>query len=129
MPKIDLGQVEEFEAVPAATYEVTLSKWEYVEETGDHGAYVKLEFTIDDGEYEGRKLWRNLSAKPDALIYMKKALVALGAEEEDISGEFDTDDVFPDLIGNSCAVVVTVKDYEGEPQNEVKRIVASRVAA
>lgn len=127
MALIDMGQAEVYEAIPAATYDAALSAWEDVAAEdvkggkGEYG-YMKLEFTIEDGEFEGRKQWRNYSYSPKALGYLKKALINLGADAEDISGSFDPEEVMPDLVGNTCRIVVTEEEYEGEATNSVKRV-------
>jgi hypothetical protein len=124
-----MGEMEEFEPIPAGTYPADLSAWEYFEESKSSSEpYIKMEFTLNAGDFEGRKFWRNFSCQPKALRYLKKALVSLGAEDGDISGEWDTEDVLPDLIGNSCLLVIGESTYEGEVTNEVKRILSERVA-
>lgn len=125
MPLIDMGQAEIYEAIPAGTYDAHLSAWEWIsveDSTNAKDPYLKLEFTIDEGEYANRKLWRNFSAAPKALVYMKKALIALGADAGDVAESFDTDEVMPDLVGNACRLKVDTREYEEELQNEVKRV-------
>lgn len=124
MPLIPMSQAESYEPVPVATYEVALDEWEYVEESASSGEpFVKLVFAIDDGgEYDGRKLFWNRSCQLKSLRYLKKALVTLGADEEEISADFDIEDVMPDLVGNRCRAVVGIREYEGDEVNEVKRI-------
>lgn len=129
MPKIDLGAVEEFEPIPDGTYEFILTAWEYVEESETSGEpYLKLEFTGDEGEAEGRKAWQNHSCQSKALWALKRTLRTLGADPEALSGEFDTDDLMPDLVGNPCRLRIVQEDYEGQTVNKIKRILPSAVA-
>lgn len=129
MPLIPMSEATVFTAIEPATYDAVLDEWEYVEESAASGnPYVKMTFAISDGEYEGRKLFRNFSAMPEALGYMKRALVALGAEAEEVSQDFDTDDILPDLVGNPCRIVVTKREYEGEEQNDIRRVLPPEAA-
>jgi hypothetical protein len=127
IPIIDMGQAETFEPIPAGTYDASLTDWEWIpadevkQGKGEYG-YVKMEFTIESGEYEGRKQWRNFSAAPKALGYLKRTLVALKADPENISGSFDTEDVMPDLVGNSCRIRVSMGEFEGEANNSLDRV-------
>lgn len=129
MPLIPMSEATVYAAIEPGTYEAVLDEWEYVEEAASSGnPYVKMTFAISEGEYEGRKLFRNFSAMPDALGYMKRALVALGAEAEAVSQDFDTDDILPDLMGNPCRIVVRKREYEGEDQNDVSRVLPPEAA-
>lgn len=123
MPKIDLTNAELPEALPAATYECSIEEMEYVAESSASGEpYAKFTFVVDEGEYEGRKVFWNRSLQPKNLGYFKKALINCGADPEDIAGEFDFDEIAEDIKDNSVRVVVGVRDYEGEQTNEVKRV-------
>lgn len=130
MPIIDMGQAESFDAIPAGTYDASLTDWEFVDAAdvksgkSEYG-YVKMEFTIEDGEFEGRKQWRNYSVAPKALGYLKRTLVALGADPEEVSGKLDTDEIMPDLVGNNCRIKVSVGEFEGEANNSVDRVLAA----
>lgn len=128
--KIDMGEAPDYEPIPAGWYDCVLSDWEWVEESQTSGEpYIKFEFAVDEGEFEGRKLWRNSSVQTKALPYLKKLLLALGADADDVGGEFDADDLIPDLVGNPCRIKVKMREYEGEEQNEIERITAAQVLA
>lgn len=129
MPLIDMGQAPDYEPIPAGWYDCVLSEWEYVEESESSGEpYIKWTFAVDEGEHEGAKLFRNSSCQVKALPYLKRILLALGADPDEVSGEFDTDEIIPDLVGNPCRIKVGIRDYEGSPTNEVQRVTASTVS-
>lgn len=123
MPKIDTGQVQEFEPVPQGTYDAVVSAAEYIEESETSGEpFVKFEFTIDDTEFAGRKVFRNHSCQPQALWALKRTLRALGVDDETLDGTWETEDVLPDIVGNPCRIRVGMREFEGREVNEISRI-------
>lgn len=124
-----MGQVEEFEPLPKGIYEFRLSDWEYIEESESSGEpFIKLEFTCEEDEYENRKAFLNHSLQAKALFALKRTLKALGADAETLSGEWDTDEVMPELVGNTCRLNLDVEEYEGSEVNRVKRVLPAEVA-
>jgi hypothetical protein len=123
MPVIDTGQVQEFEPIAAGTYNATFTEFENIEASKTSGEpYIKFTFTGDEGEAEGRKFWANKSLNTKALWALKRDLIAMGADPEDVTGVFDTDDILPDLVGNEVRLKVLLDEYEGEPNNKIDRI-------
>lgn len=123
MPRINTGEVQEFEPIPQGTYDAVVSAAEYVEESESSGEpFVKFEFTVDEGEFSGRKLFLNRSCQPQALWSLKRTLRVLGVEDGVLDNEWDTEEVLPDIIGNPCRIRVGMKEYMGEERNEVVRI-------
>ena len=93
----------ESEPIPAGVYPVTLTNTDTGE--SQYGPYLKLTFTIVDGEHSGRELTA-MSAMSAAGIGTKSKLykwatALLGREPGD---EFDTDD----LIGCSALADVSI---------------------
>lgn len=126
MPLINMSEAVVYEALPKDVYDAHLDEWEYVDEedSGSGNPYVKMVFAIDhdDSAIDGRKLTRNFTAQASGLGFFKRALIALGANPEVVSEDFDTDDVLPDLVGNPCRLSVTQRTYEGELQNDIRRV-------
>lgn len=128
MPKVNWSQVEDFQALPAGEYACRLSGAEYVEESKSSGQpYYALTFTVDEGQYQNRKLFKNQSMSPDALPFMKQTLKALGQEQ--LSDDDDLDVVFAQLVGNECRLKVSQREYQGEMRNNVDRVLAPAYAA
>lgn len=124
MPKIDFSDVKPLEPIPDGDYEATLTAVELIEKKASTKApYLKLEFTVqEEGEFQGRKLFRNASLSPDSLWAYKQSMIALGSDPEIFEGELDPLEVAQDNIGNSCSLSVSQTEYEGRPQNKVNRI-------
>lgn len=122
MPRLmDFSAVKSFEPVPADTYEATLTEVEYVEKTlTSKGDYIKLVFTISDGEYQGRKLFRNMSMLENSLWAFKNAMIALGTDPSAFDGELDPEEVARENVGNDCQLDVVVKQVSGQNDPEKK---------
>jgi hypothetical protein len=124
MSAIDFSKVEDNSAiVPEGTYDVEVEKIEYREDKN----YYNWQFTIigsDDPEietkYNGRKLWACTSLKDNALWKLKEFLIALGIDEESLSGEFNFE---PDEFIGACAVAqVEHQVYNNKTNSSVKSL-------
>lgn len=128
MPLIDMGNVQDFEPMPKGTYPFKVAELEWIDAednaSGGEYGYIRCVFEYDgeESEYQNRKQFRNLSESPKALPYMKKGLIAMGADAETVSSRFDPEELFEDLVGNPVRLRIVVSDNEGEPTNEVKGI-------
>lgn len=90
--------------LPSGKYHVAITDVD-VRESGPRakhpGAeYWAIEFTVQSGEYEGRKLWTNATMLPHALYTIKGILEAIGMETT--GNEFDVE---PDDLINKELVV------------------------
>lgn len=120
------------ELLPRGDYHVRLTDIEYREVREGKNAekpYWNLEFTIQSGPYENRKVWTNCMLFAPALYTFAQLMKACGYDIEE--GEFEVPE--PDeLIGQEMVAVVTVKGKsknkdtgeEYESRNEVKGIKA-----
>jgi hypothetical protein len=80
--------------------------------------YWAIEFTVQSGQYEGRKLWTNATMLPHALYTIKGILEAIGYET--IGEELDVE---PDDLFNKELVVRAIVKQAGK----VKRADGSEV--
>jgi hypothetical protein len=119
--------------VPSGWYHVKVTDGE-VRESGptakNPGAeYINWEFTIQDGENEGRKGWTNASLLPHALFTLKSVLGACGLDVDgDMEFRIHESDpgegvavVGKDLMAKATTVSKKDKEgkvVEGEYQNE-----------
>lgn len=120
------------ELLPRGDYHVALTDVEYreVREGKNEGKpYWNLEFTIQSGPHENRKVWTNCMLFSPALYTFAQLMKATGYDVDE--GEFEVPD--PDeLIGREMVAVVTVKPKsknketgeEYDARNEVKGIKA-----
>lgn len=118
-------ETSDFDVLPSGSYQARITDGE-IRESGPNAKnpgsqYINWEFTISEGEFEGRKQWTNTSLLPQALFGLKGLLKATGQfDDDEIEGEmnFEIDDV----IGSEVTIVVGQKMYDGEKRNEVKRV-------
>lgn len=122
-----------FDPVPSGQYYCRLTDLE-IKECGSDSKnpgknYWAAEFTIQDGEFENRKLWTNIMLFEGALYSLVQLLKATGYEDALKTGVIPDAD---DLISKECIVIVKkmrdayreARDGDGVPQwkNEVKGI-------
>lgn len=124
MAVVDISGVEasSFDVLPAGQYLVAITDGE-LKESGPNaknpGAeYISWEFTVQSGQYEGRKLWSNTSMLPQALFGIKGLLAAVG--HPSANGSFDSEEIIGDIMGSTCTALVKTRLYEGDMKNEIK---------
>lgn len=121
MPVVDFTDVEisVFDPVPGGRYLVNVTEAEIREGQESGVPYLALTLNVIDGDYEGRKLWDNMSFSPKALWKLKGFLLASGYEEDDVAGEFEVD---PDefLEAEYDVVVGVSKDSQGTSRNNIR---------
>lgn len=127
------SQALSFDAIPSGEYYARVTDIELREcgpESKNAGKpYWNVEFTIQDGDYEDRKVWTNAMLFEGALYTLAQLLKATGYESALQTGNVPDGE---DLISKECVIVVKKqrdtyreqRDGDGEPQwkNEVKGI-------
>lgn len=113
-------EVKDFEPIPPNWYVAKVTDGE-LREAGENSKnpgsqYINWEFTIQEGEYTGRKQWSNTTLLPEYLSGLKELLAATG--KFDVNGELNFN--IEDVIGSDVRIKVRIKQYKGEDQNEVK---------
>ena len=120
MPRIHANwdEVAAGTLIPEGRYPARIDKVE--ERTSSAGnEYWNVEFTIIDGEYEGRKLWGVFMLSPQALWKLRALAQACGL---DLSGERELDS--EELVGQEVGIVVTTEEYDGQTRNRVNQFFA-----
>lgn len=126
--KVDFSQVKELSPIPPGKYASTFSEFKIVPEAKGSGQpYAALTFTInaEEGEYEGRKLWRNFSLQPQSLWALKQALINLGCSSDSFNAGDDLEDLLGSMVGSECILDVGMKQFNGEDRNDVRKVLAS----
>jgi len=71
-----------------------------------------VEFTVQEGQYENRKIWNNYWFAPSTLGFLRSMLVATGEySKEDLQGDFDVE--LDDLIGLDLVVSTRIQKGDG----------------
>lgn len=115
-------------------YHVVLTNSRVREASGpDKYPMLVLELTVheDEGEYAGKKAFRNLSATPNALPFMVDAALALGADpEEVVQPAVDMEAVFAELHGTEAWIQTSLRKYKrSETEDEVDQTNVDRIMA
>jgi hypothetical protein len=96
----------------------------------DKHPMLVLEFTAmeDEGEFSGKKAFRNLSASPAAIPFMVDAAVALGADpDEVVQTSVDFDAIFTTLRSQECWIVTSIRKYTNAQGQEVDQTNVDRI--
>jgi len=108
--KLNLADVEvrDFSPLPIGKYHVTITDYE-VRYAGEQAknpgkAYLNVEFTVQEGQYEGRKCWTNVNFLPNALFTLKGIAQATDTEDE-IEALEGEDENFEDLAVAVGAII------------------------
>jgi len=124
-----------FEAIPAGTYDAVVYEAGHVAvKEGTDGSLpagnpgIKVQFKIDGGEYDNRRVFTNFWLAPKG--HEKKQvmdnilaafLVAIGYDEDEVTGgKLEID--YEDLVGRECRVTVGTQTYNGSVTNNVKGV-------
>jgi hypothetical protein len=127
MPVVDGSQIKDLVPVPDGTYDAKFTKFEF-KNSRNNNPTDQLEFELiseNDEEIDGRKMFLNLTLTEKSLWKYKQTALALGADEEIFLGEFDTEDVLEELLGNPCRLMIghqTSGDFAG--RNDVRQVLA-----
>lgn len=129
MVKVNLANQElrTFEPVPAGVYRVAVEQCEErTASTGNEGIFWLFRITDvistrGDGGTTGlvdRTIPHGTQLQESALWNLYRTLVALGEDAQALQdGEFELDT--DSQIGKECVVTIRIRDYQGQPQNQV----------
>ncbi len=116
---VDLSGVEAatFETVPRGTYDAVIEECTFEHSQNSGQAMWAMRHSIVDGEFEGRKLFDNVSFSPKAMPFTKKTLAIIAPEL--LSGPFNPEDEAPKQEGKRVKIRTTIKKYEGRDQTRI----------
>lgn len=111
---------DSFGPVPPGWYDATVERASVEETRAGDGNYIKLAFVILGPQYEGRWVWCNLNIRNPNPTAQKIGLQQFGSLSVAVGYRRRVKDTSL-LVGKSCQIKVKIgKDWNGEPQNEVK---------
>jgi hypothetical protein len=118
-------QAPSFDALPSGWYPCAITDISHSTSKADSKKYpnvpmINVEFTIQSGDFENRRFWRNYLVHPDFLGYLKQLFLGVGYSEEEVNTSgFDPSD--DELMGREVDVKVNRKksDYSGDLENNV----------
>ena len=104
------------EPLPAAVYDVKITNAELKQSKSSESEMIAVEFTVSDGDFAKRKLWRNFSLVEKALVFLKELCEVADIEMSDDG--LDTED----MLGAELKVQVGQKEYQGRIGNEIEKL-------
>jgi hypothetical protein len=137
----DVDDQKEFGLLPAGRFHVSitgLQERQASEQAKNPGSRIlRWEFTVQSGEYEGRKVWDNHVCVADAMWKVKAFLAALDTDTSKVSYDFEQNEFYlgddlldmDDYVGRELDVKVgvrhgrtdTVTNKEYAAQNRVNQ--------
>jgi hypothetical protein len=125
---VDFSNVEDLvnEVIPAGKYPCTITGLEFKLSAASNLPMWAVQLDIIDGEYEGRKLFYNISFSPKALVFFKPALKAI--KPELLTGKFNAEEVADsgELLGIEVIAKTNIGMYEGEKKTQVKMLLPAK---
>lgn len=128
MTKVNLSNVSDLKPMPDGDYEATFTEFSEVKMSkASNLPMTVLTFTIQEENYQGRKLFNNLSLAPEALPFTKRTLIRMGADAEELSNPdgFEIEEILSGLIGCIVTVSVVTREYpkgSGTFNNQIKEV-------
>lgn len=111
------------ELLPKGDYVCTIETCEYKLSQSSGQPMWAHTLVVNDGEYEGRKLFSNMSFSPKALPITKKTLADIAPEFT--TGSFNPEESASDMEGKIVKAKVVHTKYEGEMRSSVKKLSAA----
>lgn len=117
------SSIPDFDPLPAGQYHAALTDGELRDnkdgpsDKNPTGQHIHWEFTVQEGTYQGRKLWRNTPMGGNGVGFLKEVLAATGKfTDAQLAGDLDFE--IPNLLNSQVLLTVKVK----EDQNDVKKV-------
>lgn len=111
---------DSFEPLPAGWYPVIITDSEEKETKKGDGSYLQLEYTVIEGEYEGRKTWDrlNLNNPNDTAVEIAQRALSAICRAVGVMAPHDSSE----LHDRPLEVKLSVRPAKGEyePTNDVK---------
>lgn len=118
MLNLDFSSVPSREALPEGVYELQVaSAEETTSSTGNPMLKIELDVLDDD---QNHKIWDNFVLIDKCLWKIKEFFEALGMDTSKVC-EIDS----AELVGLTVKAKVIQDEYEGNPQNRIKKYLAS----
>lgn len=114
------GVKTSLELVPDGTYPANMTKVTFgMSKTQNPKVTLEFVFTGEAGEeIAGRKAWVECSLQTQALFKIKRTLVDLGMDPDELEGPVDLDAALNAMLGCEATIKVGHHDYQGNAHND-----------
>ena len=116
---VDTSEAQTFEPLPKGAYSLIISKCIPVTSKAGNPS-LDWEFTVDEGEFIGRKLFKTTPTNGRGVGFTTDILKALNMEAKTKKFGFNTEDA----IGESLVGIVDLNEYEGTIHNEITKFLS-----
>ncbi len=123
---VDFESIEKasFEPLPRGRYSCTIGACEYQLSKEKGSPMWQLILDINHPDYSNRKLFHYVVFSEGALPFAKATLERIAPELLETAFHPDDPEVVNSMVGRRCIVAVTIGEYNGEPNNNVKGLYA-----
>ena len=115
----DFSDIESYSILPAGTYTAPIVASENKPTKNGNGSYLELQLEIIDGQYAGRKVWDRLNLRNPNQTAVEIAMRTLASICKAIGIKTPRDS--SELHNKPLSVKVSVREYNGNESNEVKK--------
>lgn len=115
----DFPATDDYSALPGGTYTAAIVASENKPTKSGTGSYLELTLEVIDGQYKGRKIWDRLNLQNPNQTAMDIALRTLASICQAVGVTRPRDSA--ELHNKPMQVTVTVRSYNGNDSNEVKK--------
>lgn len=123
---VDASEAQKFEAIDEGRYLTRISQIGALKK-GPSARYCRFRFTVlEPDENKGHHFFRNFMMDGGGVSFTVSLIEKVTGEDVEWDAEnpiidFDTDD----LLDEECVCVVSVGSYQGDPTNEVERVLSA----
>ena len=107
---VDFSDTETQAALEEGDYLLKVDDVEKKQSDNSGADYLAITFKVDEGPFEGKKVYHNCSLQPQALFNLRGVLEALGFEVP--TGVMELDPA--DMIGETCGAAIAHETYQGK---------------
>jgi hypothetical protein len=114
------GVKTSLDVIPDGTYPANLTKRTFgMSKAKQPKVSLEFVFSSEAGEdIAGRKAFVEASLQPQALFKVKKILIDLGMDPDDLEGPVDLEAAFDDLMGAETTIKVGHHEYNNAEHND-----------
>ena len=115
--RIDFTDVEDqldFKPIPASKQNVRITDWDQGEVSSDgaknYGATkISIEYTVQDGDYEGRRIWDTFTIVPASFWKLKAFMKAINEDTDQTYSVDELLELCPDFVGRELVVRLKIQ--------------------
>ena len=117
---------DDFKTLPIGKYNCFV--YELEGKTSSNGnPMIAITLKVNEGEYENRQLWTNVTLIPKAWFKVEEFFEAVDYDLENLPSTVETPqeivaEVQDEVLGSKVTAVVNHRTYKGEEQENVKKV-------